>query len=329
MLEPIVLPAHPTAAETSDGVRLSRKQRAIVSYIEHNPKFVAFSTAAELAHRVGVNPGTVVRLAQMLGYRGFPEFQEAIRHRYLASLDAVAIMHAHAPERQGDLVLASIDQDIRNLSTTRSTLDRDAVREVARLVLDARSVLVIGAGSHGGLAIIFAHLCRFMGLSVEAEIRGGITLATRLAQLAPGDLVIGTSAWWVVTETRETLGIARERGATTVAIVDNRASALARIAHHVLVCRTESVSFFQSMTGPLAVMNALIAEIAAMGGDRVRAAMEATSGTFERLGVAWTGENTALELGRNGRGRGEPTVRDGRGDSEAAHEQEEGNGFER
>ena len=88
-----------------DGVRLSRKQRAIVSYIEHNPKFAAFSTASELGGRTGVHPSTVVRLAQLLGYEGFPEFQEAIRHRYLSSLDAIGVMNAHAGEHHGDIVL--------------------------------------------------------------------------------------------------------------------------------------------------------------------------------------------------------------------------------
>jgi DNA-binding MurR/RpiR family transcriptional regulator len=318
----VVLASAPDAV--GDRVKLSRKQRAIVSCIEHSPKFASFATASDLARRVGVNPGTVVRLAQMLGYPGFPEFQDVIRHRYLSSLDAVAIMHAHAAELQGDIVLASIDQDIRNLSATRGVIDRDAVRTVARLVLDARSVLMIGTGSHGGIAIIFAHLGRFMGLPVEAEIRGGVTLAARLAALQPGDLVIGASAWWVVTETREALSVARERGATTVAIVDNRASALARVAHHVIVCRTESVSFFQSMTGPLAVLNALIAEIAAAGGDRVRERMETSTGMFERMGVAWTGEDTALELGLNGSGRGEAIASIRQGAPPTAHKQKEG-----
>jgi DNA-binding MurR/RpiR family transcriptional regulator len=235
----------------------------------------------------------------MLGYRGFPEFQEVIRHRYLASLDAVAIMREHAAERHGDAVLASLDQDIRNLSATRSVLDREAVRQVARSILDARSVVIVGAGSHGGLGLIFAHLCRFMGLPVDAEIRGGVTLATRLASIGPGDVVIGTGAWWVVQLTREALAVARERGATTVAIVDNRASALAQVADHVLITRTETVSFFQSMTGPLAVLNAVVAEIAASGEERVRDAMETTGRMFERLGVAWHGEGTPLEIAEN------------------------------
>lgn len=298
MAEPIVVTAKATVE--AGGAKLTRKQRALVSYIEHNPKYATFATAADLGQRVGVHPATVVRLAQTLGYRGFPEFQEAVRHRYLASLDAVAIMHANAAERHGDTVLASLDQDIRNLSATRGSLDRDAVRTVARLVLDARSVLTVGVGSHAGVAMIFAHLCRFMGLPVDAEIRGGVTLATRLATLGPGDVVIGTTAWWVVRETHDALAVARERGATTVAIVDHQESALVPVADHVLTTRTESVSYFQSMAGPLAVLNAVVAEIATVGETVVRERMEASTRMFERLGVAWHDEGTPPRLAANG-----------------------------
>ncbi|HET7093475.1 MAG TPA: MurR/RpiR family transcriptional regulator [Thermomicrobiales bacterium] len=278
------------------GVRLSRKQRSLVSYIEHNPKFAAFATAAELGQRVGVHPSTVVRLAQLLGYDGFPAFQEMIRHRYLNSLDAIGVMNAHADERHGDVVLASVDQDARNLSATRSTLDADAVRRVARLIEQAPATLILGAGSHGGLAVIFSHLCRYMGLPVDAEIRGGVPLAARLASVNPGDVVIGTAAWWVIQDTGTALAVARERGATTVAIVETRASDLAQVADHVLIARTESVSFFQSMVGPLAVLNAIIAELATNGGDAIRERMQVATTLFDRFGVAWSDGATTFEF---------------------------------
>ena len=295
MANSVVVLGRTSKLKGGDAVRLSRKQRAVVSYIEHNPKFAAFATAGELGGRVGVHPSTVVRLAQMLGYAGFPEFQAAIRHQYLNSLDAIGLMPAHTGEQVGDAVLASIDQDIRNLSTTRSSLERETVRQVARLIEAARSVLIVGAGSHGGLALIFSHLCRFMGLPVDAELRGSVSLSARLSSIGEGDVVIGTAAWWVVQETREALAFAHERGAATVAIVDSRASALAHVADHVLVTRTESASFFQSMSGPLTILNAIVAEIAANGPPAVQERMQISSGLFARFGVTWQPGDTEFE----------------------------------
>lgn len=64
------------------------------------------------------------------------------------------------------------------------------------------------------------------------------------------------------------------------------------------------------MTGPLAVSNALVAEIALLGGELSQSRMAASTELFERLGVAWKDETTALELGRNGR---EPGARSRQG----------------
>jgi DNA-binding MurR/RpiR family transcriptional regulator len=316
VLEPIVVPGGLHAGRTGPEPRLSAKQHALVSYIEHYPKFAAFNTASELAQRVGVHPATVVRLAQALGYRGFPEFQEAVRHRYLASLDAVSIMHAHAEERHGDVVLASFDQDIRNLVATRSGLDREALRAVAAAILAAPAALIVGVGSHAGLAIIFAHLCQFMGLSVESEVRGGLSLGARLARLGPGNVVIGTGSWWVIEEIRTALALAHERGATTVAVVDNLASGLARTADYVLIGRTESASFFQSMSGPLAALNALVTEIAAVGGDVLHERMAVSTHMYEGLGIPRHREEISLLAGADGRQPIPATTPDIRGEND-------------
>ena len=278
-----------------DPVRLSRKQRAVVSYIEHNPKFAAFATAGELGSRVNVHPSTVVRLAQLLGYDGFPEFQAAIRHTYLCSLDAVSLNPPHTPGRFADIVTSSLDQDMRNLATTRASLDSKTMQQVARLIQAAPVSLAIGGGSHGGLALIFSHLCRFMGLPVDAEIRGGISLAARLSQIEPGHVVIGSSAWWVLNDTREGLAYAREKGATTIAIADSRASPLAQVADHVLITRSECVCFNQSLVGHLAIVNAIVAEIATNGSQEIQQRMLQSTAIAERLGAVWQHTGTEFE----------------------------------
>lgn len=293
MPERLVVPAFVPRQSQIEMPALSKKQRALVSFIEHNPRIAAFATSSELAQRVDVHPATVVRLAQQIGYAGYPEFQEAIRHRYLASLDAVGVMRVRSHGRGGSSSLASIDQDLRNLTATRNAGDADLLHELALLILHARSTLFVGNGSHGGLGLIFAHLCQFMGLPVEAEIRGGVSLGPRIARLGPDDVVIGTTAWWVVGEVRDAFAAARENGATTIAIVDSQTSPLVEVADHVLVAPTESASFFQSMCGPLAVLNALLTEISVVGDAKVREPMAASNKMYARLDVAWDGERRA------------------------------------
>jgi hypothetical protein len=67
------------------------------------------------------------------------------------------------------------------------------------------------------------------------------------------------------------------------------------VAEHVLATRTESVSFFQSMIGPLSILNALIAELAASPDTPVQEQMRVSTGLFERFGIAWHPGDTELE----------------------------------
>jgi DNA-binding MurR/RpiR family transcriptional regulator len=269
--------------------RLSPKQRELMLFIEQNPEFSAFATATEIADRAGTHAATVVRLAQRLGHSGFPDLQRSIRTRYLASLDAVSILNARSSSLRGDPVEAAVDQDIRNLSATRAALDPATVKAVARLVANSRTSLIVGSGTHGGLALIFSHLCRFMGLNVEAELRGRVSLATRLSQMGPGDTLIGMAAWLIVEETRDAMACAQSQGVTTVAIVDTRTSSLTTVADHVLYTQTEGVSFHQSLVGPLAVLNAIVSEIGRLDEQKVRRGIKGSSEMLERLGIAWNG----------------------------------------
>jgi DNA-binding MurR/RpiR family transcriptional regulator len=269
--------------------RLPPKQRDLMLFIEQHPEFTAFATAGEIAERAGTHAATVVRLAQRLGFSGFPDLQRTVRHRYLASLDAVSILNARSVGLREEPCLAAVDRDIRNLSATRAALDPVLVRAIARLLVEARTSLIVGSGSHGGLSLIFAHLCRFMGLNVEAELRGPVSLATRLSQMGPGDVLLGMAAWLVVEETREAMACARSRGVTTVAIVDTRTSSLTSVADHVLYTQTEGVSFHQSLAGPLAILNAIVAEIGQLDEQNVRDGIRASSDMLERFGVAWNG----------------------------------------
>ncbi len=66
--------------------RLSPSYRRVADFLLDNYHEVAFMTATQLAHRVGVDTTTVVHFAQRLGYDGYPELLEEIRHTVRAEM---------------------------------------------------------------------------------------------------------------------------------------------------------------------------------------------------------------------------------------------------
>ena len=56
----------------------SKSHRMLAEYILSNYDKAAFMTAAKLGKVVNVSESTVIRFANMLGYDGYPELQEAL-----------------------------------------------------------------------------------------------------------------------------------------------------------------------------------------------------------------------------------------------------------
>jgi DNA-binding MurR/RpiR family transcriptional regulator len=69
-----------------------------------------------------------------------------------------------------------------------------------------------------------------------------------------------------------------------------------------LTAPTESVSFFQSMTAPLAVAYALLAWIMSRNPDRARARLARTQEVHERFLMHWKPSAGEVSRGRNGAG---------------------------
>ena len=71
----------------SNNYHLTTTLKAICDYLMVNYTKAAMSTAAEIAHVVGCDTTAVVRCAQALGFRGWPELQQQMRDHALAEIE--------------------------------------------------------------------------------------------------------------------------------------------------------------------------------------------------------------------------------------------------
>ena len=73
--------SHAWLGDALPDVRLSKAQSRVVDVIARNPQLSSYADIAEIAQRADVNNSTVVRAAQHLGYRGWPDLQRELRSR--------------------------------------------------------------------------------------------------------------------------------------------------------------------------------------------------------------------------------------------------------
>jgi DNA-binding MurR/RpiR family transcriptional regulator len=241
--------------------RLSPKHQMVVRFIAENPAVAAFATASELGSRIGVSAATVVRLAQALGFSGYPEFQQNVRHSYLRTLRPLEVLERQHHEQE-DHLRAQIFQDIENLRRMVDSLHMDVLSKVVRLIGEASQIVIISAGTHSSVALVLGAHLRFMGYRAVVEDRGGPHLTAAIAPLGPGDLVIGITFWKGIREVVKAVEWAASRGIATVGITDTIYSPIAKAASLSLALPTEGTSFFQSMVGPLSIVNGILAHLA-------------------------------------------------------------------
>ncbi|WP_017586779.1 MurR/RpiR family transcriptional regulator [Nocardiopsis ganjiahuensis] len=263
--------------ETLARGRLGRATERVLHVLRDEPRFASYATAAEVAEHAEVNVATVVRAAQQLGFTGWPALRVELRSRYLASLSAGEVLAEHSGS-DVDPVRAAVRSDRENLRLLERTLEPERVRSVAAAIHGARRTLVLGSGTFAAPGVQLSHAAGIMGYDVRLHESGGTALANALARTGEGDLLVVCDLWMLPVALRRAVEIAAEESVEIALITDRRDSPLVPMAAHVVAVPSEGVGMFPSLTAAMAVVHAVLAELARVGGeealDSVRRAEE-------------------------------------------------------
>jgi DNA-binding MurR/RpiR family transcriptional regulator len=130
--------------------RLPKRLAQVGAFAMANPDEIAFGTAASIAQRVQVQPSTLVRFAQALGYQGFSDLQSIFRERlrdrvpsYEERLRALRD-HSDAAHKVGVLFDGFADAAERSIRQLRERLHPEAIEEAISLLASADTVYLIG-----------------------------------------------------------------------------------------------------------------------------------------------------------------------------------------
>ena len=242
----------------------SKGQRLIAKYIEEHYDKVAFMTASKLGSVVGVSESTVVRFATEIGYSGYPALQmamqEMIRNR-MTSVQRLEMTSANYPVER--LLDATLDQDIDIIRRTKETISHEDFYNAVHALVGVKRVFVIGAGSSFAVASFLSHYFSLIFDSVHLiDAASEARALQQIVHIGKEDAIVGISFPRYSKRVAKSLKYASDRGATVVAITDTMLSPLAEHAEHILLAKSDMVSFVDSLVGPLALINALIVTVA-------------------------------------------------------------------
>lgn len=241
----------------------------------------SYATATEVADQAGTSVSSVTRLAQRLGYRGWPDLQRDVRAHHLAHLSLTDVANAHSDNSTP--FQASLRQDADSLAAGLRNLGEEQVVRIAGRLAEAANIYVVAQGSFAAVGLSLTHNIRLAGYPARTLLDNPVSISNQVAQLGAEDLLIVCSYWRLYDVDVIAAAEAHRRGAVVIVLADNISPALEESADEVLLVPAEGTSFFPSLTAAMSVQQGLVATLARMDPERTRTSIAAAEASWQQF----------------------------------------------
>ncbi|SCC50118.1 SIS domain-containing protein [Kosakonia oryziphila] len=222
---------------------LAENQQKIAKYILENPETVLGMTSSRFAEEAGVSQSAIIKFSQKIGMKGFPELKIAISEELGRNVQFKSSPHKalHNAISMEDSLMVMAQKLVHEKTTaiidTTKRINFTVFQQVVNLINHAQRVQIVGIWGSGLTAKDLSYKLQKIGILSLAEADLHVQIATAQA-LTPQDVQIVISFSGKRKDMRIAATMAKEQGATVIAITGNKNNPLARIADYVL----ESVS---------------------------------------------------------------------------------------
>lgn len=258
--------------------QLTEAESKVANYVLENYKSVLSLTVTELAEKAKSSDATVIRFCKSAGYKGYQEFKVN-----LAQDTIVPYKHLNSELEQGDttaeIITKIMKADIAVLEETINILSPEDLQRVAEAIMKARKITIFGCGGSSIIAKDAVH--KFLKIGISCIFHTDMDIQTmEAALLNKGDVVIGISHSGTSKNTIECIKLAKECGATTIAITTQGKSPLQKNCDIVLMASTKETVFkSESVTAriaQLAVIDSLVAVVSLLDYEKSYEAIQKT-----------------------------------------------------
>lgn len=256
---------------------LTRAERQLATHVLSHYPVAALGSITQLAKAAAVSTPTVVRLTQKLGYKGYPDFQLALRGEVEAMLISPIAKHdrwtggvpdTHILNRFADAVMA-------NLQATLGQIDHAEFDAAAALLADpARAVFAMGGRITHSMADYFTSLMKVVRPQVTLLANSASTWPAALLDLEPGDVLLVFDIRRYENAVLQLTEMAKGRGAEVILITDRWMSPAVAHARHTLCCHIEAPSAWDSNVSLMVLVETLLAAVQKLTWDQTEPRMK-------------------------------------------------------
>ncbi|NJM82061.1 MAG: MurR/RpiR family transcriptional regulator [Tabrizicola sp.] len=242
---------------------LTPTEQRLVSHILSHYPVSALGSITALARAAEVSSPSIVRLVQKLGYRGYTDYQAALRAEIETMLVTPLAWDGWGNQASDGHVLNRFAaRAVHNLQATLTRINAAEFDEIAALLADpARKIFVMGG------RITHAHADHLSTLL--SAIRPGVTLVSDMANgwqqalldIGPGDTVVLFDIRRYEASVITAAELVAELGARIVLFTDRGISPAARFADYRFACQIDMPSAWDSTVSLLFLVECLVASV--------------------------------------------------------------------
>jgi DNA-binding MurR/RpiR family transcriptional regulator len=265
---------------------LSPQFQAGAAFLLDHPEEVAVLSMRKVAECALVQPASLVRLSQQLGFPGWNELRALCvarlrtRPEPLTARARSLVAGGKKDTLAQDLLIAQQ----HNLEATAAHNERTIVH-AARVLRKARHVHVAGFRSCYAVAFGFVYGYGLLRPSVSLLTGEAGTLEMQLRAIARDSATVVISFAPYSVEAARVAEVALEKGSRLIAITDSAVSPVALNADSVLIFSHESPSFFPSLVAATAIAESLVAQLLALEGTEAVEQLEIAERSLHAKGA--------------------------------------------
>ncbi len=255
--------------ERLKGVTLTKGQERIARYMLENQYTICQRSLMDVSKGAGVSDASVLRFTRAIGFEGYNDFKAAL-YAYLAEQAGANIGHssldlgsrlrsgaAHGENDFQDFLRISLENVESSLSATSS----DTYGRIASLLTTSRNVYIFGNRGARAAAEHFARGLRY--------VKDNVILLQHTNDVYPALYGAGSQdvlVYLCISRFYKTdihiCEAAKAVGMRLCLVTNTAPSPVTKYADHIMIVRTDSTSYFNSMVGISAVCEYLLTLIA-------------------------------------------------------------------
>ncbi|HDQ34887.1 MAG TPA: MurR/RpiR family transcriptional regulator [Chloroflexi bacterium] len=255
--------------------------RKLGDFITTHTLDAAFLTATELSRRVGVDPATVVRFAQELGYSGYRELSREIK-RYVRDQVTATYRMAAESGTLAELLHALVDNSNQNMQHFVST-GLSLVAEAVNMLSEASKIWIVGEYSDYAIAEFLAKSLNNLGLNTETIHPSMRETAGAVAKMQEGELLFALANSGPSVDTGYAVKLAKEKNIRTICLTGAGVVLAAREADLTITAPVSTPANVPSFGTIMQVITLIWEALAKQLADQADPVMQATQENMGKI----------------------------------------------